>query len=284
MVSILGRWTRSLACFDHIDAAIEAADPWVSRDEFRRLRAQIVERLRFAADDKAEGLRVILDGVMAESLVTLQSVPSDVIPSLLASSADLANAVGALRNHGSERVRGLAREVISGWRASVEDDIARMTGAMAKLDALSPPNDSKASNVSDGRGHKAPFLNLKTKNIREEDKPCPKIHSLPVKHQTKIQQSSQPPTKKMDPVCTLPKKTVPRPEEERMEATKRKLHQGYQEAADAKRQHKIQVIEAPKMVMEQRQGKTIMRERSRADCGNAATAVRRSLLSSFGRV
>ncbi|KAL6603576.1 hypothetical protein ACP70R_043937 [Stipagrostis hirtigluma subsp. patula] len=72
--------------------------------------------------------------------------------------------------------------------------------------------------------------------------------------------------------------------EEKMEATKRKLHEGYQEAADAKRQRKIQVIEAPKM-MEQRQRKMhpILRERSQARCGSS-TAVRRSLMPSYQMV
>ncbi|GJM97610.1 hypothetical protein PR202_ga14547 [Eleusine coracana subsp. coracana] len=56
-----------------------------------------------------------------------------------------------------------------------------------------------------------------------------------------------------------------------MEATKRKLQAGYQEAADAKRQRKIVVIEAPKMAEQKR--------RIQARCG-ATTAARRSLMSS----
>ncbi|KAK3131146.1 hypothetical protein QOZ80_6BG0502610 [Eleusine coracana subsp. coracana] len=56
-----------------------------------------------------------------------------------------------------------------------------------------------------------------------------------------------------------------------MEVTKRKLQAGYQEAADAKRQRKIVVIEAPKMVEQKR--------RIQARCG-ATTAARRSLMSS----
>ncbi|CAN6288992.1 unnamed protein product [Urochloa humidicola] len=73
---------------------------------------------------------------------------------------------------------------------------------------------------------------------------------------------------------------------ERMEATKRKLREGYREAEDAKRQRKIQVIAAPKMA-EQRLRKMmhpILRERSRARCGPFTAVVRRSLVSSFHRV
>ncbi|CAN6215812.1 unnamed protein product [Urochloa humidicola] len=72
--------------------------------------------------------------------------------------------------------------------------------------------------------------------------------------------------------------------EEMMEATKRKLREGYQQAEDAKRQRKIQVIEAPKM-LEQRQKKRhpILRERSRARCGSSM-AVRRPLPPPLQRI
>ncbi|GJN00760.1 hypothetical protein PR202_ga17965 [Eleusine coracana subsp. coracana] len=268
MAAARSSWTRFLASLDHIDAAIEAADPSVSRAEVRRLRAQIVETLRAAEEE--EGIRAILDGVVEESLATLRSVPADAVARVLASSAaDLAGAVGALTSrHGcSARVRGLARDVISGWKASVEGEIVRMTAAVAKLDALSPPPErSASSNVSD---------------------------NLPLKRQGKIQQT-RPPAKKTAPVVVavgsgrakasevstlLPKKTGLNPEE-RMEATKRKLHEGYREAADAKRQRKIKVVKAPKMLEQQmRQGKMhpVSRERSRDGFG----AVRRSLLPSL---
>ncbi|GJN39212.1 hypothetical protein PR202_gb28316 [Eleusine coracana subsp. coracana] len=66
-----------------------------------------------------------------------------------------------------------------------------------------------------------------------------------------------------------------------MESAKRKLREGYQEAADAKRRRKIQVIQAPKIV-ERKVMHPVPRERSRAGCG-APTAVRRSLVPSFQR-
>ncbi|KAK3128533.1 hypothetical protein QOZ80_6BG0463110 [Eleusine coracana subsp. coracana] len=270
MASAPSRWTRFLASLDHIDAAIEAADPSVSRAEFRRLRARIVETLRAAAEEE-EGIRAIMDGVVEESLATLRSVPADAAARVLASSADLAGAVGALASrHGSARVRGLARDVISGWKASVEGEIVRMTAVVAKLDALSPPPENRrASNVSD---------------------------NLPLKHQGNVQQT-RPPTKNTAPVVVavgsgrakasevsplLLKNTGLSPEE-RMEAAKRKLHEAYQEAAVAKRQREIQVVKAPKMLEQQmRQGEMhpVSRERSRDGLG----AVRRSLLPSFDRV
>ncbi|GJN39214.1 hypothetical protein PR202_gb28364 [Eleusine coracana subsp. coracana] len=298
------RWRRSLTSLEHIDAAIEAADPSVSRDEFRRLRAEIVEMLCAGddEDDKTQQRRIlILDGVMAESLLTLQSaVTAEVVPRLLASQGDLANVVGSLRSHHgseSERVRGLARDIISGWKASVEGDIARMNAAMAKLDALSSQ----------------PCENAPKKDIRREDKktaeaPGPRKMADSMmpnnkEREHKIQENRPVVVKKMAPVVVvrssdrrakvpeaspLPKKkTDLLSPEERMEATKRKLHEGYQEAADAKRQRKIQVIPAPKVSLEQRQGKTmqpIVRDRSRDRLGNTTTAVRRSLLPSLHRV
>jgi hypothetical protein len=108
--------------------------------------------------------------------------------------------------------------------------------------------------------------------------------NLPLRHQAKIQEN-RPLTQKAAPVVVgpsrvkvseaypMPRKTapaavravkmVPSPEEMKtMESTKRKLREGYKEAADAKRQRRIQVIQAPKMP-EQRKTHPIMRERNR---------------------
>ncbi|OEL28726.1 hypothetical protein BAE44_0010256 [Dichanthelium oligosanthes] len=115
-----------LGAFQHIDAAIEAAaDGLLSRDEFRSARSWIVEMLCECDDatdgggEKAECLCALLDEAMAGSLATLRAVPAErFAPRVLASSGDLVGAVGALvRGHGSERVRGLALDVVRGWRA-----------------------------------------------------------------------------------------------------------------------------------------------------------------------
>ncbi|RLM85293.1 hypothetical protein C2845_PM04G31400 [Panicum miliaceum] len=113
----LRRWKPFLGAFPHIDTAIEAADAdgLLSRDEIRSARSRIVEMLCDAADnddEKAEGFCVLLDEAMAASLATLRAVPSERIA---LASDDLVGAVGALmRDHASERVRGLARDVVRG--------------------------------------------------------------------------------------------------------------------------------------------------------------------------
>jgi len=84
---------------------------------------------------------------MAESLLTLQAVPAEAVPGMLASSADLAKAVGSLRCHQSARVSGLARDVIRGWSAAIEEDIARTSAAMKKLDDLSRVKAADASQM-----------------------------------------------------------------------------------------------------------------------------------------
>uniref|UniRef100_A0A0E0KCH6 TFIIS N-terminal domain-containing protein n=1 Tax=Oryza punctata TaxID=4537 RepID=A0A0E0KCH6_ORYPU len=128
----LRRWYPFLGAFASVDGAIEAADPGgLSRDEFRRARARIVEMLRGAEGDaEAEGLCLVLDDVMAESLLTLRIVP--VTPKALAIT-DLAGVVGALRKHESERIRGLATDIVRGWRAVVKRELVKIGIAMEKL-------------------------------------------------------------------------------------------------------------------------------------------------------
>ncbi|KAI4970615.1 hypothetical protein ZWY2020_001529 [Hordeum vulgare] len=129
---MLRRWNTFYVAFDAVDDAIEAADPGqFSRHVFRRARGDLLGRLCSADDDdEAERLCGILDDVMAESLETLRLVPEAPI------SKELAEAVRALREHDSERVRLLARGIVSGWEASVQDDIAEVTPAtpMNKLE------------------------------------------------------------------------------------------------------------------------------------------------------
>nr|CAB3495457.1 unnamed protein product [Digitaria exilis] len=224
--SPLRRWKPFFPAFGIIDAAIEASVvPALSRDKVRSARDEVVEMLRGvpAADARdSEEFCVLLDGFMAESLLTLRAVPAEAVPRVLASSADLAKAVGALRRHESDRIRGLARDVIRGWTVAVEEDIARTSAAMKRLDDVCRQTTKAAAEAS----------HPKTTN-----------------------------------------KTAP--------VTKRKLHQRYQEVEDAKRQRKIQEIQAPKMP-EQRQRNIvhpILRERSQARSGKS-TVVRRCAVSS----
>jgi hypothetical protein len=122
--SPLRRWKPFFPAFGAIDACIEAAAPeGCSRDKYRQVRGDIVEMLCDAAGDeddddgRAEELCRLLDVAMAEALETLRVVP--VTPAML-TTTDVAKAVGGLLGHESVRVRGLARAVVSGWRASLE--------------------------------------------------------------------------------------------------------------------------------------------------------------------
>nr|CAB3480961.1 unnamed protein product [Digitaria exilis] len=168
----LRRWKPFLGAFPLIDAAIEASDAGglLCRDEFRSARARIVELLCDAADDgeKAEGLCALLDEAMAESLVTLRMVPAEKIE---LASGDLVGAVAALmRDHPSERVRGLARDVVRGWKAGVGAELAKARAAMDALNGLSttppPPPVNKAVLRANS--------DMKVKKIQEKQRPCPR--------------------------------------------------------------------------------------------------------------
>ncbi|KAL6603207.1 hypothetical protein ACP70R_043568 [Stipagrostis hirtigluma subsp. patula] len=313
----LRRWKRFLPTFDAIDAAVEVSDPAVSHmhDKIRRARGRIVEALRRAPDDGvAEKLCLVLDDAMAESLVTLRAAP--VTASALAST-DLARAVAVLGQHESARIRRLARDVVRGWRASVDGELAAARAAMEALDKLTGNKQLPPENLSSVVAH-ARSCHVPVAADQDEKKKQVKVASCTAKtasvigsnriEQAKINGSAKISSslpKKSTPAVgagrvtaanidkTLPKKMPAvlvgngggdRVGCDKMEATKRKLREGYQEAADVKRQRKIQVIEAPKMA-EQRQRKMhpILRERSRGRCGSS-TAVRRSQLPSLQRV
>ncbi|KAG8072674.1 hypothetical protein GUJ93_ZPchr0006g41144 [Zizania palustris] len=116
--SILRRWKRFLPAFASIDAAIEDANPGISRKEFRDAKSTIFEMLCNTTDDAvAEKLCVVLDEVMIESLLTLKLVPA--MPKML-SSTDLAKDIGALTKHESERIRDLATVILCDWKASLK--------------------------------------------------------------------------------------------------------------------------------------------------------------------
>jgi hypothetical protein len=146
--SPLRRWKPFFAAFDLVDAAIEAADPALCRDEFRSTRGAVVEQLcgvPAGAAGEAEKLCLVLDDFMAESLVSLRKVPACAVRRVLESSADLTKAVCALRwSHQSERVCGLADDVIHRWSVAVEDDIAKDA---AKLDAACRVEAAEASKM-----------------------------------------------------------------------------------------------------------------------------------------
>ncbi|VAI91408.1 unnamed protein product [Triticum turgidum subsp. durum] len=225
---MLRRWNSFYGAFDPVDAAIEAVDPdQFSRHVFQRARGDLLVGLCNAADnDQAERICGILDDLMAESLETLRVVPSTPevpIPT------ELAESVRALREHDSERVRLLARGIVSGWETSIQDEVAKVTPAMKKLP------QPKATVGQQQRASADPDVKAKRP---------PKIVGEPLSKKTAeiIKKVSDPAAGFVDSdravFCS----------EEKMEAAKRKLRQGYQEAEDAKRRRRTQLVQAPKMM------------------------------------
>ncbi|PVH65157.1 hypothetical protein PAHAL_2G434800 [Panicum hallii] len=277
----LRRWKSFLGAFPHIDTAIEAADAdgLLSRDEIRSARSRIVEMLCDAADnddEKAEGFCVLLDKAMAASLATLRAVPSERIA---LASDDLVGAVGALmRDHASERVRGLARDVVRGWRAGVKAKLARARAAMDVLDGLSstppPPHqdsDTKAKKIPEKqpRPRKTAVVSSCRVSTAESYGPLPKNRSPVVRTSNVKPSSANTGAPAVVPVPAQPKMTPPVVAcsvavEKNMEATKRKLHE---EAEDAKRQRTIEVIRPPRPPTGQRQRNAHPAVRARAPAG-----------------
>ncbi|TVU08671.1 hypothetical protein EJB05_42082 [Eragrostis curvula] len=215
------RWKRFFPAFDAIHGAIEAADPAsLAKDELgcaRYLQSAKAEVVEFLCDFpwNHEDYCQILDDLMFEYLVTLKTVP---VTRTALASTDLAKAVGLLQEHESEKIRGLARELIHQWRKSDEP---------AKLEEptkTSAPLPKKSSPVV-GTGRDSMAMMVK------------------------------------------------------MEATKRKLREGYQEAADAKRQLKIVVIQAPRCLRSSR-GRCILSAKRRPRPSRSRSGSERSTRSS----
>ncbi|XP_048540014.1 probable mediator of RNA polymerase II transcription subunit 26c [Triticum urartu] len=265
--SPLGRWKRFFGAFDSVDAAIEAADPDMCRDELRRARGDIFEGLCNTADDgKAEKLCGVLDGLMAESLETLRLTP--VTPKVLATT-DLAKAVRALQKHESERVRVLARGIVSEWRASALGDVAgepdnfnapqpKETVEQQRVSATTTERPSSNKIVVHDRQHASADLDSKKKK---------KTVEISSKASDLVGGISMAKPKEVT-VCQRVNVSAD-PDAKAMEAAKRKLHERYQQASDAKRQRRVQLVEAPEMVKQRR-------ERSLAGC---ATSMRKKTFS-----
>ncbi|KAM3213475.1 hypothetical protein ACQJBY_066076 [Aegilops geniculata] len=273
-MSPLRRWKRFFGAFDSVDAAIEAADPDMCRDCLRRARGDIFEGLCNTADDgKAEKLCGVLDGLMAESLETLWLTP--VTPKVLATT-DLAKAVRALQKHGSERVRVLARGIVSGWRASALDAAAagdamhqpdnfnvaqpEETVEQQRVGATTTERPSSIEIVGHHQQHASADLDSKKKKKTVEisdDKASDLVGGINM-------------AKPKEVIVGRHLNVSADPDAKAMEAAKRKLHERYQQASDAKRQRRVQLVESPEMLKQrQRKMHPILRERSLARCASS---------------
>ncbi|KAL5225123.1 hypothetical protein ABZP36_011762 [Zizania latifolia] len=284
---VLRRWKRFLPVFASIDAAIEAADPGICREEFRGARSKILKMLGDATDDEVvEKLCVVLDEVMIESLLTLKLVPA--MPTML-SSTDLAKDIGALMKHESARVRGLATVIVHGWKASVKSELDKAASAMAKLSqVLQPEEPDEHAKILEPSAAKTTAKALVPS--------LPKTQSAPLVFcgdRAKTAKMELPPENVSLVVRSFRREGLERPssvapavdrscytDEKALNAAKRKLREGYQEAEDAKRQRMIQVIQAPSMAkQQQRKMHPILKLRSRSSCATS-TAKRTSFVSS----
>ncbi|KAI4970694.1 hypothetical protein ZWY2020_001608 [Hordeum vulgare] len=268
--SPLRRWKRFFGAFDSVDAAIETADPDLCRDSLRRARGDIFEGLCKTADDgKAETLCGVLDGLMAESLETLRLTP--VTPKVLATT-DLAKAVRALRRHESERVRVLAKGIVSGWRAAALELDDAAGEAMHQPDNFILPQPTETGDQqhvcattterpsSDEIVDHDPSADLDAEKKRKTVEVSKKVPDL-------VGGINMAKPKEVAAVGRHAVVTAD-PDAKAMEAAKRKLHERYQQASDAKRQRRVQLVEAPEMVKQRR-------ERSLAGC--AGSMLRKTL-------
>jgi hypothetical protein len=289
----LRRWRPFFGAFQAIDGVIEACG--YPRAEFRDVRGEIVVLLRGATDDGvAEQLCAVLDDVMVESLKTLLVAP---VPHDLLASTDLARTVGALGNHGSSRIRSLARDVVRGWRVAVEASCATAVAVKKKLDNLSADQiplpraavDEKkmlpaAAEVHNKKPHVPPAKTLPAAAAEVHSKrlQVPPAKMLPTAEEHK-KQHYVPPTKTLPTAAILSnhQKKSSVADNEKMEATKRKLREGYQKADGVKRRRSIQTIkEEEGKLLEQKQCKnhaSHRMERGPAGCRTrTSSGVRRS--------
>ncbi|XP_035815888.1 uncharacterized protein [Zea mays] len=274
----LRRWRPFFGAFEAIDGVIEACG--YPRSEFRDVRGEIVVLLRGATDDGvAEQLCAALDDVMVESLKTLLVAP---VPHDLLASTDLARTVGALGSHGSFRIRSLARDVVRGWRVAIEASRATAVAVKKKLDNLCADKiplpraavDEKKLHVPSAKMLPAAAVDNKKPRVP----PAKMLHAATAA-EVHNKRSHVPPAKmlptadehkKQHPTKTLPTAAIlsnqqknmsetNKPavtESEKMEATKRKLRESYQEADGVKRRRNIQTIrEEEGKLLEQEQWK-----------------------------
>ncbi|CAN6289071.1 unnamed protein product [Urochloa humidicola] len=241
--SPLRRWKPFFAAFGLVDGAIEAAGPALCRDKIRGARGEVVELLCGVPAGDAHARKA------EELCAALDGFMAESLLTLLAVPAEAVPSVLASSTDLPKAVGALRLHHQCARVRELARHVTRGWTAVVEGDVARAKERFDAVHGVNNSNNKAA--------------PAPEASRRP------------------DVKRGVAK--VEEEEEKRMEATKRKLWEGYREAEDAKRQRKIQVIAAPK----QRQRKMmhpILRERSRARCGASTAVVRRSLVSSFNRV
>ncbi|KAI9115292.1 hypothetical protein K1719_013611 [Acacia pycnantha] len=187
------------------------------------------------------------DSVLFESLRRLQPLALTVD---LLKETGIGKTVNPLKKHGSKEIRQLARTLIDGWKAMVDESI-KSTEA---IEAKGTPDSINPSVVNEEEGLPSPPVD----EVAMTSKPVctdsssgrqPKS-SFPQKSNTgpKMQQKQVKYVIRRRPLvaqqdCQKFKCSDDVSVQAKLEATKRKLHDSYQQAANAKKQRAIRVME-----------------------------------------
>uniref|UniRef100_A0A0E0M620 TFIIS N-terminal domain-containing protein n=1 Tax=Oryza punctata TaxID=4537 RepID=A0A0E0M620_ORYPU len=128
-------------------------------------------------------------------------------------ASKIGKTISGLRKHSSEKVRGLAAALYKNWKALVDEHLTKSSSK--------PPAPAKIALAASDHAKKA--------DIAASHKPAP-----------------APATKKT--ASNKHKEAPAHVDEAKLAAVKRKLQESYNEAASAKKQRMIQVIDTPKKV------------------------------------
>ncbi|KAH6820793.1 hypothetical protein C2S53_018911 [Perilla frutescens var. hirtella] len=171
--------------------------------------------------------------VLLESLRRLQSMPLSV---QILKSTLIGKSVYALRNHGSKEIRNLGRRLVVEWRRVVYNALA---AEETKSDIVEEEEEEEEEEEA--------FLGDSKESTMKTEAPnagCRQPNSDNVvkvqQNGTLIQKKPLPQQQEADKLNRV-NETVS--EQMRLEAAKRKLHQRYQEAENAKKRRMIQVVE-----------------------------------------
>ncbi|EPS59822.1 hypothetical protein M569_14982 [Genlisea aurea] len=211
------------------------------------------------------------DSLLCDSLRRLQLMPLNVE---ILKSTEIGKTVNAIRKHGSKEIRSLARTLIEDWKVMVDawvDTTATIAAEVATEsvktstveyeDGLpSPPMDEAAFFATPTSMELSQFFDGMDDDGKSNEinnpkkaaaKAAPPVNNNPRKPEVSSRQFAPPPPslKSSKPQKPTPRIEVRKNDEtttsvgEKLETAKRKLHERYQEAENAKRQRTIQVVE-----------------------------------------
>ncbi|KAH6820794.1 hypothetical protein C2S53_018912 [Perilla frutescens var. hirtella] len=204
------------------DHDLEGVTDEIEEESHDQILEEIV-RIKEVIDESAgKSTEVLLD-----SLRRLQSMPLSV---QILKSTMIGKSVYALQKHGSKEIRNLGRRLVVEWRRMVYNALAA---------------EETKSNVEE---EEEAFLGDSKESTMKKEAPNAGCRQPNSNNVVKVQQNG----------TLIQKKSLPQQQQEadklnrvneavseqtRLEAAKRKLHQRYQEAENAKKRRMIQVVE-----------------------------------------